>query len=355
MEKRYDVIISNPPYIKYDEEIMDIVKNNEPHLALYAGEDGLECYKKILRTIKEHMKDKCLIAFEIGETQKEDITHLAHKYLDNIEVLVEKDYSDKDRFVNMIEQILKPETREYEVPSDVNATLREYQKVGYKWLKTLSDNGLGGILADDMGLGKTIQSIVYIASCLKENPNSHFMIVCPTSLIYNWKDEFEKFVPDIRCTVILGNPKERQTLIEEYENVLLVNSEEFENESEFVNKYDVLVAAGDQIWNPRCWDFSWLYFFKDVKSDCKISYAPSMGPRGGGLTSDEKFIINRENKLSHLHLHDAQDKNDHMTLGTGNVNVEKYIELAKKHNCTVVLETKTVEALKKSVKWLNNN
>lgn len=70
---------------------------------------------------------------------------------------------------------------------------------------------------------------------------------------------------------------------------------------------------------------------------------------------DEKFIINRENNLIHLHLHDAQDKKDHMTLGTGNVNIEKYIELAKKHNCTVVLETKTVEALKKSVKWLKNN
>ena len=71
--------------------------------------------------------------------------------------------------------------------------------------------------------------------------------------------------------------------------------------------------------------------------------------------NDEQIIMKRENKLSHLHLHDAQDKNDHMTLGTGNVNVAKYIELAKKHNCTVVLETKTVEALKKSVEWLNNN
>lgn len=70
---------------------------------------------------------------------------------------------------------------------------------------------------------------------------------------------------------------------------------------------------------------------------------------------DEKFIINRENNLIHLHLHDAQDKKDHMTLGTGNVNIEKYIKLAKKHNCTVVLETKTIEALKKSVEWLNNN
>lgn len=73
----------------------------------------------------------------------------------------------------------------------------------------------------------------------------------------------------------------------------------------------------------------------------------------GGI--DEKIILNRENKLSHLHLHDAHDSKDHLTLGTGNVDIHKYIELAQNHNCTVVLETKTVEALKKSVEWLNNN
>lgn len=73
----------------------------------------------------------------------------------------------------------------------------------------------------------------------------------------------------------------------------------------------------------------------------------------GGI--DEKIILNRENKLSHLHLHDAHDSKDHLTLGTGNVDIHKYIELAQNHNCTVVLETKTVESLKKSVEWLNNN
>lgn len=73
----------------------------------------------------------------------------------------------------------------------------------------------------------------------------------------------------------------------------------------------------------------------------------------GGV--DERIIMNRENKLFHMHLHDAQNKKDHMTLGTGSVDIKKYIELAKKHNCTIVLETKTVEALKKSVEWLNNN
>ena len=71
--------------------------------------------------------------------------------------------------------------------------------------------------------------------------------------------------------------------------------------------------------------------------------------------NDEKIIMERETKLSHIHLHDAQDKKDHLALGTGTVNVEKYIKLAKNHNCTVVLETKTVDALKKSVEWLKNN
>lgn len=67
---------------------------------------------------------------------------------------------------------------------------------------------------------------------------------------------------------------------------------------------------------------------------------------------DEKIILNRENKLCHLHLHDAHDNKDHLTLGTGNIDIEKYIKLAQNRNCTVVLETKTVEALKKSVEWL---
>ena len=80
VNKKYDVIISNPPYIKTDEEIEDIVKNNEPHLALYAGKEGLDCYQKILENIALHMKEKCLVAFEIGMTQKDAIESLLKKY-----------------------------------------------------------------------------------------------------------------------------------------------------------------------------------------------------------------------------------------------------------------------------------
>lgn len=99
INKKYDVIISNPPYIKTTEEIEDIVLNNEPHLALFAGVDGLDCYKKIINNLPNHMKDKCLIAFEIGMTQAVDITNLAKEVLGNIKVEVKKDLSGKDRML----------------------------------------------------------------------------------------------------------------------------------------------------------------------------------------------------------------------------------------------------------------
>ena len=97
--KKYDVIISNPPYIAYDEEIMDIVKNNEPHEALYAKEDGLYFYEKIIKNIPKITKDKYLVCFEIGSTQGTSIVDIVNKYLKDINISVEKDYSGLDRFI----------------------------------------------------------------------------------------------------------------------------------------------------------------------------------------------------------------------------------------------------------------
>ena len=98
LDKKYDVIISNPPYISYDEEIMEIVKNNEPHLALYADNNGIACYEKILSTCEKYLNKNALIAFEIGQTQAKEIESLAHKYL-NCEVEIKKDLNNLDRFV----------------------------------------------------------------------------------------------------------------------------------------------------------------------------------------------------------------------------------------------------------------
>ena len=96
---KVDVIVSNPPYIKENEVIEDVVKNNEPHLALYAKNDGLEFYESILKNAKKVLNDKFLIAFEIGESQANDVKDLAKKYLNDVIVEIEKDLSDKDRFV----------------------------------------------------------------------------------------------------------------------------------------------------------------------------------------------------------------------------------------------------------------
>ena len=100
IDVKFDCLISNPPYISYDEEIEDVVRNNEPHLALYAKEEGMHFYRNILEQASNYLEDRFLIAFEIGYTQGNKVRNLAYKYLgEDINVSVEKDYSDKDRFV----------------------------------------------------------------------------------------------------------------------------------------------------------------------------------------------------------------------------------------------------------------
>lgn len=99
LNKKYDVIIANPPYISYDEEIMDVVKNNEPALALYADNNGLACYEEILKNVSKYLNDKSIIAFEIGYKQGNTIKSIAEKYLPNARISIEKDLQGKDRFI----------------------------------------------------------------------------------------------------------------------------------------------------------------------------------------------------------------------------------------------------------------
>ena len=98
-KKRYDIIISNPPYISYDEEIMPIVKNNEPSLALYASNNGLYFYEKIIANLDKIVKDKFLVCFEIGKSQATSIVDIAKEKLKDINISVEKDYAGLDRFI----------------------------------------------------------------------------------------------------------------------------------------------------------------------------------------------------------------------------------------------------------------
>ena len=99
IDEKFDLIISNPPYISYDEKIMDTVKLYEPHLALYAENKGLYYYEEILKRISNNLSSKYLIAFEIGYKQANEIKQLVQLYLPKSIIRIEKDYSGKDRYI----------------------------------------------------------------------------------------------------------------------------------------------------------------------------------------------------------------------------------------------------------------
>ena len=127
------------------------------------------------------------------------------------EVLKGRDKLKKEEsYRRLADDLRAPQEREWELPNGIHAQLRSYQKVGYRWLKTLAFYHMGGILADDMGLGKTLQAILYICS----NPGMLSLVVCPTSLAANWQEEFEKFAPKVRTCIVSGLPEERRMLLE---------------------------------------------------------------------------------------------------------------------------------------------
>lgn len=103
--KKYDILISNPPYIKTNEDIDQLVKDNEPHIALYGGEDGLKYYNLILRSANSILNERSLIALEIGSSQKQDIIDLIKKYLPNSKYEVKKDLQKRDRMVFIFNNI----------------------------------------------------------------------------------------------------------------------------------------------------------------------------------------------------------------------------------------------------------
>lgn len=99
INNKYDCLISNPPYIAYDEKIMEIVKNNEPNNALYAKNNGLYFYEEILKNATNYLNEKNLIAFEIGESQGQKIRDLALYYFPNSKVIVKNDLQGRNRFI----------------------------------------------------------------------------------------------------------------------------------------------------------------------------------------------------------------------------------------------------------------
>ncbi|MFJ7306447.1 DEAD/DEAH box helicase [Peribacillus frigoritolerans] len=133
-------------------------------------------------------------------------------------------FTVEESFRQFLDNIRNPGALEFTVPNSLDPILREYQKNGYKWMKILAQYGFGGILADDMGLGKTLQSITFILSELPDIRKKRVpvLIVCPSSLTYNWLNEFTKFAPDIQAVVVDGDKTERSKLLKEMKDVDVV-------------------------------------------------------------------------------------------------------------------------------------
>nr|WP_242862226.1 DEAD/DEAH box helicase [Clostridium perfringens] len=139
----------------------------------------------------------------------------------------------------IVGKLLNKEFKRKLVPKALNAELRPYQKEGFKWINEITDLGFGGVLADDMGLGKTLQIIAFLLSQKK----SKSIVVVPTSVIYNWMDEFEKFAPSIRVGLVHGSKSKRDKVLRDFKRGLGIKVEESNLKEKSYEKYDVLLTT----------------------------------------------------------------------------------------------------------------
>ncbi|WP_195514794.1 DEAD/DEAH box helicase [Paraclostridium bifermentans] len=198
-----------------------------------------EEYKKIIEAFKENrkffkLKDESFIDFRDEEVR--NLFNLVDSLSEDTniksnEIKVHKSKSiflneclkddsllfieGKDIVKHISNKIENLEEIDYKVPRELKATLRDYQLTGFKWFKTLSHYEFGGILADEMGLGKTVQTIAFLLS----EKNKKSIIVTPTSLIYNWRSEFEKFAPTMKIKIVHGNKEDREFSKDEIKDI----------------------------------------------------------------------------------------------------------------------------------------
>ena len=148
-------------------------------------------------------------------------------YLDKIFKKNEIRIKQDENFKTLVDDVKDKRINEkFELPKNLNASLREYQKLGFDWVKTLDAYGLGGILADDMGLGKTLQmlSVIldYFENISDEDNKLPVLVVCPSSLSLNWLEESKKFTPTLKSIVISGDQESRNEIINNINDYNLV-------------------------------------------------------------------------------------------------------------------------------------
>ena len=145
-------------------------------------------------------------------------------YIDSLKENKYHDIKTNNLFDEFITNFNKYKQVKIKFSKSDEETLRDYQKIGVKWLYTLYKCDLGGILADEMGLGKSIQTICFIKEVLKEKKDAQFLIVCPTSLVYNWEKEFVKFGEGIKVKTVSDAKKKREEALQDKEISVFITS-----------------------------------------------------------------------------------------------------------------------------------
>ncbi len=151
------------------------------------------------------------------------ISKLHYTLLDELynqldDTAIQEELNQKKQNLHRLENL-----KEIALPKKLKAALRDYQMAGYQWIHQLKKLGWGGCLADDMGLGKTLQALTFLQHCIEQSSTETHLIVCPTSLIYNWESEIQKFTPSLKYYIHYGT--DRHLSEEKYaENNLIITS-----------------------------------------------------------------------------------------------------------------------------------
>jgi len=215
------------------QQLLNNYKKDE-YIILSDGTNALinrEYIEKLQRVFKEEDGNKIKVSFFDMPIVQDMIDEKAF----------EKDFLGNKDFFEGINELPKEEV---EYPK-LNATLRDYQKYGYKWLKYLTDNNLGACLADDMGLGKTLQAIALLSN-LHEEKKKKSMVIMPKSLIYNWENEIKKFAPKLKVGVYYGINRDFSSL--KKVDIILTTYGTIRNDIENLleHKFDLLILDESQ-------------------------------------------------------------------------------------------------------------
>ncbi len=194
-------------------------------------------------------------------------------YLDSIKKEKYHIISTNNLFDELITKFISYKDLPIDLSTKDKKILRDYQETGVKWLYNIYKCGFGGILADEMGLGKSIQLIYLIKQILKEKPEAKILIVAPTSLIYNWKNEFDKFGAEIKYKVFAENKNARKQELEKVNNlqVLITTYGLVRQDQEIYKTMNFELMAIDEAQNIKNASAQMTKVVKEIKANTKIA------------------------------------------------------------------------------------